>query len=105
MSEFKEVTITKKASIYFEGKVTSRTVTFKDGSRKTLGIMLIGDYEFATEDKEIMEIISGDLEVLLSGATDWKTITGGEEFEVPANSKFSLKVKSITDYCCSYITQ
>jgi uncharacterized protein YaiE (UPF0345 family) len=93
----------KEASVYFDGKVTSRTVLFEDGSRKTLGIMLPGDYEFGTEDKEIMEITSGDLDVLISDEEGWKTIKGAEAFEVPANSKFSLKVKTITDYCCSYI--
>ena len=103
MSEFKDVTIIKKASIYFDGKGTSRTVIFPDGSRKTLGIMLPGKYEFNTADKEIMEIISGDLDVLLTAAEGWKTITGGGVFEVPAKSKFSLNVKSLTDYCCSYI--
>ena len=103
MSEFKDVTIIKKASIYFDGKVTSRTVIFPDGSRKTLGIMLPGEYEFNTDDKEIVEIISGDLDVLLTVAEGWKTIKGGGVFEVPAKSKFSLNVKSLTDYCCSYI--
>jgi len=103
MSEFKNVTVIKKANVYFDGKVTSRSLIFPDGSKKTLGIMLPGEYDFNTADKEIMEIISGNLEVLLSDAQGWKTITGGEEFEVPAQSKFSLKVKSLTDYCCSFI--
>ena len=103
MSEFKNVTVTKKANVYFDGKVTSRSVLFSDGSEKTLGIMLPGEYEFNTADKEIMEIISGDLEVLIADAQEWKTIKGGEAFEVPAQSKFSLKVKSLTDYCCSFI--
>lgn len=103
MSEFKDVTVIKKASIYFDGKVTSRTVIFADGARKTLGIMLPGEYDFNTDDKEIMEIISGNVEVLLSDSEGWKAIRDGELFEVPAKSKFSLKVKSITDYCCSYL--
>jgi purine/pyrimidine-nucleoside phosphorylase len=103
MSEFKNVTVIKMANIYFEGKVTSRSVVFPDGTKKTLGIMLPGDYEFGTGDKEVMEILSGDLDILLPGAGGWKTIKGGESFEVPARSKFSLRVKSVTDYCCSYI--
>ena len=103
MSEFKNVTIIKKASIYFGGKVTSRSVVFSDGSSKTLGIMLPGEYEFNTDDKETMEIISGELEVLLPDSEGWKPIEGGEVFEVPAKSKFSLNVKGLTDYCCSYI--
>jgi uncharacterized protein YaiE (UPF0345 family) len=103
MSEFKNVTIIKQASSYFDGKVTSRSVIFQDGSRKTLGIMLPGKYEFNTDEKEIMEILSGDLEVLITDAEGWKTIKGGESFAVPAKAKFSLNVKSLTDYCCSYI--
>ena len=103
MSEFTNVTVVKKANIYFEGKVISHSVVFSDGSRKTLGVLLPGEYEFNTVDKEIMEIISGELEVLLSAEDGWKTITGGESFEVPAQSKFGLKVKQVTDYCCSYI--
>ncbi|MBU1345181.1 MAG: pyrimidine/purine nucleoside phosphorylase [Proteobacteria bacterium] len=103
MTEFKSVTIIKKANIYFDGKVTSRSVVFPDGSRKTLGIMLPGDYEFNTDKKEIMEIISGDLEVFLPQEKEWKTIKDGESFEVPAKSKFALKIKRVTDYCCSFV--
>jgi purine/pyrimidine-nucleoside phosphorylase len=103
MSEFKDVTIIKKANIYFDGKVTSRTVIFPDGSRKTLGIMFPGDYEFNTAEMEIMEILSGELDVMLHDSGRWITIKEGEVFEVLAQSKFSLKVKSLTDYCCSYV--
>ena len=103
MTEFNGVTVFKKANIYFDGNVTSRSVIFPDGSKKTLGIMLPGNYEFGTDKKEIMEIISGELEILLSGEKNWKAIRGGESFEVPAKSKFSLKVTKVTDYCCSYI--
>ncbi len=103
MEEFNDVTVVKKANVYFDGGVTSRTIVFRDGSRKTLGIMLPGDYEFSTGDREIMEILSGELEVLLPGATAWKSVRGGETFEVPAQSRFGLKVRSLTDYCCSFI--
>ena len=103
MAEFTNVTVVKQANIYFEGKVSSRTVLFPDGSKKTLGIMFPGDYEFGTAEKEIMEIIAGDLEVLLPGAGEWKKVKGGETFEVPAQSKFGLKIKTVTDYCCSYV--
>lgn len=102
MSQFQNVSVTRAANIYFDGKVTSRVVHFSDGTRKTLGIMLPGDYEFDTDAKELMEIQSGDLEIQLAGE-DWKTISGGESFEVPANSSFKLKIKTVTDYCCSYL--
>ena len=101
--EFTNVTIDKAANIYFAGKVTSRTVKFADGTRKTLGIMLPGEYEFGTAAAEIMEIITGELAVLLPGKSDWQTIVAGQEFSVAANSHFKLQVKTVTDYCCSYV--
>lgn len=103
MDEFKGVTVLKKANVYFDGKVTSRTILFPEGSKKTLGVMLPGEFEFTTSDREIMEILSGDIEVLLPGEQDWKQITGGMSFDVPADSKFSLKVRRLTDYCCSFV--
>lgn len=103
MPQFNDVSVVKEANIYFNGNVTSRTVLFPDGSKKTLGVMLPGDYEFGTADKEVMEILSGDLDVRLPGSDDWKTFKGGDSFEVPANAKFALKVKTVTDYCCSYL--
>ncbi len=103
MSEFANVTVVKEANVYFDGKVTSRVVLFPDGTKKTLGIMLPGDYEFGTDDKEIMEILAGSMDVLLPGQSSWQSIVGGQSFEVPAQSKFQLKVKDVVDYCCSYL--
>lgn len=103
MSDFKNVNVIKAANIYFDGQVTSRTVIFADGTSKTLGIMLPGTYEFNTDKKEIMEILSGELEILLPEDDNWKSVKGGESFEVPAHAKFGLNIKTITDYCCSFI--
>jgi hypothetical protein len=103
MSQFTNVSVIKKANVYFDGKVVSRTVVFADGSKKTLGTMQPGEYEFSTGDKELMEIMSGELDVTLPGAVGVKAIKAGESFEVPANSKFRMTVKTLTDYCCSFI--
>ncbi|MBW4083457.1 pyrimidine/purine nucleoside phosphorylase [Paenibacillus sp. S150] len=102
MSQFTNATIQKAANIYYDGKVTSRTVTLQDGTKVTLGIMLPGVYEFGTEGPETMEILSGDLKVLLPGTDVWKEIKGTDTFHVPGNSKFALEVFALTDYCCSY---
>lgn len=102
MEQFTNVSVVKQANIYFEGKVTSRTVIFPDGSKKTLGIMLPGDYEFGTDAAEIMEILAGELKVLLPGASEWKVFKAGETFRVPAKSSFKLEVQTVADYCCSY---
>ncbi len=103
MDNFKNVTVVKAANMYFGGQVTSRTLIFPDGSRKSLGVMLPGEYEFGTAEKEIMEILSGELEVLLPGSSDWHPVRGGESFEMPPSSRFRVRINSLTDYCCSFI--
>jgi hypothetical protein len=41
--QFENVAIVKKANVYFDGKATSRTVLFADGTRKTLGFIMPGE--------------------------------------------------------------
>jgi len=103
MSEFNNVTITREANVYFDGKVTSRAVTFADCSTKTLGIMMPGNYTFGTAKAELMEIMAGELSYRLDGTDVWIAIKGGESFNVPADSSFDLKVTQLADYCCSYL--
>lgn len=105
MDRFENVTAIKKANVYFDGKVTSRTIMFEDGSRKTLGIFLSGEYEFGTADKEHMEVLGGEMNVLLPGSDTWVKYGEGQSFYVPANSKFKVSVDQVCDYCCSYIKE
>lgn len=104
MSEIKNVTLSKEMNCYFDGKVTSRSFTLADGSKQSLGVMMPGEYEFGTAEKEIMEILSGELDVMLPDANEWLAVKAGDTFEVPANAKFQLKIHQITDYCCSYLS-
>jgi uncharacterized protein YaiE (UPF0345 family) len=103
MSKFENVELVKAANVYFGGQVTSRTVTFNSGEVKTLGIMMPGEYEFGTAKAEIMEIMAGELELQQPNSTEWETIIAPTSFNVIANAKFKVKVKTLTDYCCSYI--
>jgi uncharacterized protein YaiE (UPF0345 family) len=99
---FENVAAVKKANVYYEGRVTSRTLYFSDGSRKTLGFMLAGEYTFETAAAEIMEILNGEMTVLLPGGTEWQTLGAGQSFSVPASSSFQVKIATFADYCCSY---
>jgi len=102
MATIENASIVKKANIYYDGKVTSRTVNLSDGSTQSLGIMLPGEYTFGTNEAEIMEMLSGELDIKLPGE-EWKTLSTPVSFNVPANSSFDLKINTVTDYCCSYI--
>lgn len=100
--EFQNVRVVKKANVYFEGKVTSRTIFFESGEKKTLGFMLAGEYEFNTQEQELMEILGGEILVMVKGEDTYTKYQAGESFVVPANSSFKLIVSTYTDYCCSY---
>ncbi|TWT87595.1 hypothetical protein Mal64_31370 [Pseudobythopirellula maris] len=104
-AEFSSVTVVVPANIYFDGKVTSRTVRFSDGSEKTLGLMLPGDYEFGTSKPELMEVTAGGAEVLLPGESEWRTYGPGDSFNVPGDAKFQLRVSEPFDYVCTYLNE
>ena len=102
MNNFKNVDVDALANIYFEGKVISRNIFFKDGSKKTLGVMLPGEYEFNTESKELIEIVSGKLDIKLKDDNNWILITDRMDFYIPSNSSFKVKVLELVNYTCSY---
>lgn len=103
MGLIEQVSVAKKANIYFEGKVTSRSVFFADGSKQTLGVVLPGEYEFSTSQGEIMHVISGRFEVLLPQTTTWQEFREGTQFELAANVSFKIRNTAIAEYCCSYL--
>jgi len=103
MTEFNNVNIVKKANVYFEGGVTSRTINFADGSMKTLGLMQPGEYHFNTDKKELMEILLGEVDVQLAEETEWQRYGAGSTFEIKANSSFKITAVTVTDYCCSFV--
>ena len=105
MDKFKNVNVDKLANIYFEGNVISRNIFLKDGSKKTLGVMLPGKYEFNTNAKELMEINSGKLSLKLTNNDDWTFIEEGMHFNVPKNSSFKVEVSELVDYTCSYFDE
>ena len=100
--EFQNVTVVKKANIYFGGNVTSRSVLFADGTKKTLGIMMPGEYEFGTSTKEVMKIISGNLKVKLPNAENFVIFSAGDIFEVASHVKFSVIAEEEVAYICKY---
>ena len=102
MKNYKNVNVDKLANTYFEGNVISRNIFFNDGSRKTLGVMLPGNYEFNTVTRELMEIISGKLNLKLQNDEDWKLIENGMDFNIPKNSSFKVEVLELVNYTCSY---
>lgn len=98
---YQNATVTKKANVYFDGKVSSRSI-IADGESKTLGFMLAGTYHFNIQAAEVMEVIAGSCEVCLAGSSTWNTYIEGQSFSVPAHSSFDIKVAEYLDYICHF---
>lgn len=86
---------------YFEGNVKSFVVNSSKGKR-TVGVMAPGEYEFDTNTKETMTVVSGTISVWFPDEDDWEEFDEGASFEVDANSKFKVKVTEDTAYLCEY---
>jgi len=100
--KFDNVSVSVKANVYFDGGVASHTVVFGDGSKKTLGLIYPGTYNFNTGSPERMDIVAGSCRVKLAGE-DWKAVSAGSHFDVPGNSSFDIVVeKGVAEYVCSF---
>src|SRR5690349_4608383 len=98
MSQFDNVSVVKKANVYFDGKCVSHTVLFTDGSRKSVGVIFPSTLTFNTGAPERMEINAGLCKIKLPGATDWRMVRAGESFDVPGNSSFQIETVATLDY-------
>jgi uncharacterized protein YaiE (UPF0345 family) len=104
-AQFAGVTVVTKANVYFDGNVVSHSVLFADGAKKTLGLIRPGSYHFGTKAAERMEIVAGACSVTLDGATAAQDYTAGTYFDVPANSGFTIAVKTgLCEYICSFLS-
>lgn len=98
----KNVEVKKKANVYHDGKVTSRTVITPAGEMKTLGVMLPGSYRFSTQAPERMDVTQGRCRVKLADQQHWADYQAGESFDVPGNSHFEIEISDLLDYVCHF---
>lgn len=102
MSKFDNISVVKKANVYFDGKCVSHTVHFPDGSRKSIGVIFPSVLTFNTAEPELMEITAGSCRVRLPGDKDWCMCRAGDSFSVPANSSFDIEPLETLDYVCHF---
>lgn len=96
------VAVTTKANVYFDGKCVSHSLTQADGTKLSVGVVLPATLTFGTGAPEIMECVGGSCEYKLDGSSEWKTCQSGEQFSVPGNSKFDIRVSEAFHYICHY---
>ena len=102
--KFDNVSVVKKANVFFDGKCVSHSVLFPDGTRKTVGVIMPGSQlTFNVGVPELMEITAGTCEVKIAGEPAFKTYTAGTSFKVAANSSFEIHAGAeAVDYVCSF---
>jgi len=107
MSQFENVSVLKKANIYFDGKCISHTVLLADGSRKSLGVIFPSSLTFSTAAPEVMELNAGKCRVRVKGPNgqpgEWQSYGGGQSFSVPGNSSFDIETQEMLDYVCHFV--
>ena len=102
MSQFDQVSVVKKANVYFDGRCVSHTVLFADGKKKTLGVILPASLHFSTQAPEIMEVVAGHCRVKIEGNSQWDEYRAGESFAVPGNSSFEIEATEPLHYVCHF---
>ncbi len=101
--KFDNVSVGKKANVFFDGKCVSHSVFFPDGTRKTVGVVMPGSQlTFNVGAPELMEITSGECQVKIAGEVAFKTYTAGTSFRVAENSSFEIHAKDDVNYVCSF---
>ncbi len=99
---FRNVEVHRKANVYHDGRVTSRSIVTATGEMKTLGVMLPGVYRFSTQAPEQMDITQGHCRVRLADEQSWREYQAGESFRVPGDSHFEIEVTDLLDYVCHF---
>ena len=96
------VSVSTQANVYFGGKCVSHALTLPDGTRKSVGVVLPATLTFSTGAAETMECTGGSCEYRLDGSDIWLTSRPGEQFSIPAQSKFDIRVGDAYHYLCHY---
>lgn len=86
------ISVSTKASVYFDGKCISHGITYPDGTKKSVGVILPATLTFNTGAPEIMECVAGACEYRLAGSDAWIKSSEGEKFSVPGHATFDIRV-------------
>lgn len=100
--KLQNIDVLAKANVYFDGRVTSHTCYRTDGSRFTLGIITAGSYTFNVGDREVVRLISGEVEVKRPCDTDWASFQAPQTFEIQADCDYDIRTYNVAEYICDY---
>jgi len=73
-----------------------------EGMTGTVGVIEAGEYDFSTNDCEVVTILAGSLDVGLPSAP-WRTVKTGDFYIVPKLSRFSVRATEEVAYLCEFV--
>jgi len=86
---------------YHGDKVMS--LTYEDDSNSfSVGIIAPGEYQFGAIRKEIFTVTHGSISAWHEDSKNWANYGINEQFIIPAQKNFKLKVDGISAYICHY---
>ncbi|MEY4364339.1 MAG: hypothetical protein RLZZ24_1691 [Pseudomonadota bacterium] len=96
------VSVSTQANVFFDGKCISHSLTQADGTKLSVGVILPATLTFKTGAPEIMECVAGSCEYKLAGSDAWHKSSAGEQFSIPGNSSFDIRVTEAYHYICHF---
>ena len=99
--QFDQVTVNKKANVFFDGKCVSHTVTLPSGERKSVGVILPSTLRFDLTTKEVMEVVDGTAHVSINGAAE-QAFAAGQSWAVEAGGYFVILAEQPVHYVCHF---
>ena len=99
--QFDQVTVNKKANVFFDGKCVSQTVTLPSGERKSVGVILPSTLRFDLTTKEVMEVVDGTAHVSINGAAE-QAFAAGQSWAVEAGGYFVIRAEQPVHYVCHF---
>ena len=99
--QFDQVSVGKKANVYFDGKCVSHTVTLADGTRKSVGVILPSTLRFDLTTKEVMEVVDGTAYVSINGEAE-KSFSADQSWTVEAGAYFLIRADQPVHYVCHF---
>ena len=99
--QFDQVTVNKKANVFFDGKCVSHTVTLPSGERKSVGVILPSTLRFDLTTKEVMEVVDGTAHVSINGTPE-QAFAAGQSWTVEAGGYFVIRAEQPVHYVCHF---
>ena len=98
--QFDQVSVGKKANVFFDGKCVSHTVTLANGVRKSVGVVLPSTLRFDLSTKEVMEVVDGNAFVSINGAPE--EFKAGQSWTVEKGGYFIIRAEAPVHYVCHF---